>query len=129
LDTISLTILALINIMIFVFPKSMYASPYPLMYYGPLSFATFVFLPNDGGYCKECCVIFNHGLSLMSSFWEHYRQFKLKMQQENKKDDARWKLLVRKVESAKAISSLSLPKRKRDDLHETSNDGIRSFRL
>jgi hypothetical protein len=51
------------------------------------------------------------------------------MQQENKKDDARWKLLVRKVVSAKAISSLSLPKRKRDDLHETSNDGIRSFRL
>ncbi|PON72361.1 Voltage dependent potassium channel [Parasponia andersonii] len=33
------------------------------------------------------------------------RQFKLKMLQEKTKDDARWKLLVRKVVSAKTISS------------------------
>ncbi|KAI5329666.1 hypothetical protein L3X38_029063 [Prunus dulcis] len=59
------------------------------------------------------------------------RQFKLKMQQEKKKDDARWKLLVRKVVSAKTISSLSLPKRKREEeLGETrSSHGIRTFRL
>ncbi|KAL2932624.1 BTB/POZ and TAZ domain-containing protein 2 [Bienertia sinuspersici] len=38
------------------------------------------------------------------------RQFKLKMQQEKKGDDAKWRLLVRKVVSAKTISSLSLSK-------------------
>ncbi|KAH1112081.1 hypothetical protein GLYMA_04G190900v4 [Glycine max] len=42
------------------------------------------------------------------------RQIRLKMEQENMKDDARWKLLVRKVASAKALSSLALPKRKLD---------------
>ncbi|XP_059644622.1 BTB/POZ and TAZ domain-containing protein 1-like [Cornus florida] len=60
------------------------------------------------------------------------RQFKLKVQQEKKKgDDARWRLLVRKVVSAKAISSLSLPKRKREEeTRETTNHhGIRSFQL
>ncbi|GLT73208.1 hypothetical protein SLA2020_450810 [Shorea laevis] len=57
------------------------------------------------------------------------RQFKLKTQVDKKKDDARWKLLVRKVVSAKAISSLSWPKRKREELQETHNHGIRSFRL
>ncbi|KAL5544032.1 hypothetical protein UlMin_007816 [Ulmus minor] len=41
------------------------------------------------------------------------RQFKLKMQQEKRKDDAKWKLLVKKVVAAKTISSLSLPQRKR----------------
>ncbi|KAL6997065.1 hypothetical protein U1Q18_007187 [Sarracenia purpurea var. burkii] len=41
------------------------------------------------------------------------RQFKLKAQQEKKSEDGRWRLLARKVVSAKAISSLSLPKRKR----------------
>ncbi|KAA8542191.1 hypothetical protein F0562_023343 [Nyssa sinensis] len=58
------------------------------------------------------------------------RQFKLKVQQK-KGDDARWKLLVRKVVSAKAMSSLSLPKRKREEeANETTNHhGIRSFRL
>ncbi|KAF5476661.1 hypothetical protein F2P56_003376 [Juglans regia] len=61
------------------------------------------------------------------------RQFKLKMQQQEKrKDDARWKLLVRKVVSAKAISSLALPKRKRSDQElqlqdQTHKHGIRSF--
>ncbi|KAF3438646.1 hypothetical protein FNV43_RR21410 [Rhamnella rubrinervis] len=54
------------------------------------------------------------------------RQFKLRLVQEKKKDDARWKLLVRKVVSAKAISSLSQPKRKRV---EELGDSIRSFRL
>ncbi|XP_057473519.1 BTB/POZ and TAZ domain-containing protein 1-like [Actinidia eriantha] len=44
------------------------------------------------------------------------RQFKLKAQQEKKgTDDGRWRLLVRKVVSAKAISSISLPKRKREE--------------
>ncbi|CAA2967294.1 BTB/POZ and TAZ domain-containing protein 1-like [Olea europaea var. sylvestris] len=43
------------------------------------------------------------------------RQFKLKVQQNKRGDDARWRLLVRKVASAKLISSLSLPKRKRED--------------
>ncbi|XP_058195217.1 BTB/POZ and TAZ domain-containing protein 1 [Rhododendron vialii] len=46
------------------------------------------------------------------------RQFKMKAEQEEKKggggDDERWKLLVRKVVSARAISSLSLPKGKRE---------------
>ncbi|GMY15007.1 BTB/POZ and TAZ domain-containing protein 1 [Fagus crenata] len=97
-------------------------------------FATCTIRVNGG--CLRCKRMWQL-LRLHSSICEHHdscrvplcRQFKLKMQQENKKDDARWKLLVRKVVSAKAISSLSLPKRKRDDLHETSNDGIRSFRL
>ncbi|KAJ7956123.1 BTB/POZ and TAZ domain-containing protein [Quillaja saponaria] len=40
------------------------------------------------------------------------RQFKLRMQEAKPKDDPRWKLLVKKVASAKAMSSLSLLKRK-----------------
>lgn len=41
------------------------------------------------------------------------RHFKTKGQEmKNKKEEARWELLVRKVVAAKAISSLSLPKRK-----------------
>ncbi|KAJ7945775.1 BTB/POZ and TAZ domain-containing protein [Quillaja saponaria] len=43
------------------------------------------------------------------------RQFKLRMHQAKTKDDQRWKLLVRKVASAKAMSSLSMPKRKREE--------------
>ncbi|XP_024973014.1 BTB/POZ and TAZ domain-containing protein 1-like [Cynara cardunculus var. scolymus] len=47
------------------------------------------------------------------------RQFKIKGQQvRNKKEEARWELLVRKVVAAKAISSLPLPKRKRDQDQE-----------
>ncbi|KAJ9677963.1 hypothetical protein PVL29_022753 [Vitis rotundifolia] len=60
------------------------------------------------------------------------RQFKLKAQQVKKGEDARWKLLVRKVVSAKAMSSLSLPKRKREEEPRQTLDhrhGIRSFRL
>ncbi|KAH7867097.1 hypothetical protein Vadar_028827 [Vaccinium darrowii] len=63
------------------------------------------------------------------------RQFKMKAQQEMQKrseDAIRWRLLVRKVISAKAISSLSLPKRKREEeARERSDDHgvIRSFRL
>ncbi|KAL5076474.1 hypothetical protein RYX36_015458 [Vicia faba] len=38
------------------------------------------------------------------------RQFQLKMEKENKEDDSSWKLLVRKVGSAKAMSSLQLLK-------------------
>ncbi|KAI8543839.1 hypothetical protein RHMOL_Rhmol08G0250700 [Rhododendron molle] len=62
-------------------------------------------------------------------------QFKTKAQQEMKKgteDAIRWKLLVRKVVSAKAISSLSLPKRKREEEARERSDHhgvIRSFRL
>ncbi|KAJ9676792.1 hypothetical protein PVL29_022014 [Vitis rotundifolia] len=60
------------------------------------------------------------------------RQFKLKAQQVKKGEDARWKLLVRKVVSAKAMSSLTLPKRKREEEPRQTVDhrhGIRSFRL
>ncbi|ERN13690.1 hypothetical protein AMTRI_Chr06g200020 [Amborella trichopoda] len=42
--------------------------------------------------------------------------FKLKIQFQSKKDEERWKLLVRKVVSAKAISSLSKRKRE-EELH------------
>jgi len=92
----------------------------------------------NGG-CSRCNRMWQL-LRLHSSICEHHdccrvplcRQFKLRMQQDNKKDDARWRLLVRKVVSAKAMSSLSLPKRKREELQETNNNnnhGIRSFRL
>lgn len=59
------------------------------------------------------------------------RQMQLKMQHEKRKDDARWKLLARKVASARVISSLSLPKRKRDEEIKVTidNSGIRSFEL
>ncbi|KAL2321730.1 hypothetical protein Fmac_026109 [Flemingia macrophylla] len=59
------------------------------------------------------------------------RQFQLKMQQEEMKDDPRWKLLARKVASAKVMSSLSLPKRKRDEEMRVTinNPGIRSYKL
>ncbi|XP_047980124.1 BTB/POZ and TAZ domain-containing protein 1 [Salvia hispanica] len=43
------------------------------------------------------------------------RQFKLKTQQDRRGNDPRWRLLVKKVISARTISSLSLPKRKRED--------------
>ncbi|GER56739.1 BTB/POZ domain-containing protein [Striga asiatica] len=43
------------------------------------------------------------------------RQFKLKMQQDRKGNDARWRLLVRKVISAKAMKYVSIAKRKRID--------------
>ncbi|XP_050225508.1 BTB/POZ and TAZ domain-containing protein 1 [Mercurialis annua] len=55
------------------------------------------------------------------------RQNKLKMKQEKKGDDSLWKLLVRKVVSARVISSLSLPKRKREDALQDLT--IRSFKL
>ncbi|XP_061340654.1 BTB/POZ and TAZ domain-containing protein 2-like [Gastrolobium bilobum] len=59
------------------------------------------------------------------------RQIQLRMQQGKRKDDARWKLLARKVASAKVMSSLSLPKRKRDEEMRVTinNPGIRSFEL
>ncbi|KAM7483401.1 hypothetical protein LguiB_007984 [Lonicera macranthoides] len=60
------------------------------------------------------------------------RQFKLKAQQEKKGDDAaRWKLLVKKVMSAKAISSLSMPKRKREEepIETINSHEIRSLKL
>ncbi|OIV98182.1 hypothetical protein TanjilG_11579 [Lupinus angustifolius] len=59
------------------------------------------------------------------------RQIQLKMQQENKKVDAKWKLLARKVASVKAMSSLSVPKRKRnEEIRDTIiKSGIRNFKL
>ncbi|KAL5748245.1 hypothetical protein ACOSP7_025278 [Xanthoceras sorbifolium] len=57
------------------------------------------------------------------------RQFKLRAQE---KEDARWRLLVRKVVSAKAICSLSLQKRKRMEESRVimGNHGMgRSFKL
>ncbi|KAH9776549.1 BTB/POZ and TAZ domain-containing protein 1 [Citrus sinensis] len=59
------------------------------------------------------------------------RQFKLKAQQEKKGDDGRWRLLVKKVVSAKTISSLSQQKRKRmEESRGTVGDySIRSFKL
>ncbi|XP_057804158.1 BTB/POZ and TAZ domain-containing protein 1-like [Salvia miltiorrhiza] len=59
------------------------------------------------------------------------RQFKLKAQQDRRVNDARWRLLVKKVVSARTISSLSLPKRKGVDeprivLHPHR---VRSFRV
>lgn len=61
------------------------------------------------------------------------RQFKSKAQQQKMGDDAKWELLVRKVLSAKAMSSLSLPKRKREDeLRETMGGGghvLKTFRF
>uniref|UniRef100_A0A6M2F318 TAZ-type domain-containing protein n=1 Tax=Populus davidiana TaxID=266767 RepID=A0A6M2F318_9ROSI len=57
------------------------------------------------------------------------RQFKLKMQRERKGDETLWSLLVKKVASARVMSSLSLPKRKREEPRETIHDhGIRNFR-
>ncbi|CAN0900884.1 BTB/POZ and TAZ domain-containing protein 1 [Linum grandiflorum] len=44
------------------------------------------------------------------------RQYKMRMQQEKKGDESVWKLLVRKVVSARAVSNLSFAKRKRDDI-------------
>ncbi|KAJ6875660.1 BTB/POZ and TAZ domain-containing protein 1 [Populus alba x Populus x berolinensis] len=50
------------------------------------------------------------------------RQFKLKMQLEKKGVETLWRLLVKKVASARAMSSLSLPKRKREEPRETMHD-------
>lgn len=57
------------------------------------------------------------------------RQFQLRMEQEKRKDDPKWKLLARKVASAKVMFSLSLPKRKRDEEMRVTidNRGIRCF--
>ncbi|PIN25520.1 CREB binding protein/P300 [Handroanthus impetiginosus] len=59
------------------------------------------------------------------------RQFKLKAQQDRRGNDARWRLLIKKVVSARAISSLSLPKRKREQEQRMGMDhqGMRSIKL
>ncbi|KAK6920594.1 Zinc finger, TAZ-type [Dillenia turbinata] len=49
------------------------------------------------------------------------RQFKLKMQLEKKGDDAKWRLLVRKVVSAKAMSSLN--QEQKEKRRPQRNDG------
>jgi hypothetical protein len=52
------------------------------------------------------------------------------MQLEKKGVETLWRLLVKKVASARAMSSLSLPKRKREEPRETMHDhGFRNFRL
>ncbi|KAJ0938612.1 putative chromatin remodeling & transcription regulator BTB-POZ family [Helianthus annuus] len=57
------------------------------------------------------------------------RQFKTKGQQvNNKKQEARWELLVRKVEAAKAVSSVSLPKTKLEHQDYEQEEEPRSFR-
>ncbi|KAJ9163835.1 hypothetical protein P3X46_023463 [Hevea brasiliensis] len=73
----------------------------------------------NGG-CSRCKRMWQL-LRLHSSMCDHLdsckvplcRQFKLKMQQEKKGDDALWRLLVRKVVSARVMSYLNLPKRQR----------------
>ncbi|WCJ36179.1 BTB and TAZ domain protein 1 [Euphorbia peplus] len=60
------------------------------------------------------------------------RQFKLKMQVEKKSDDQLWKVLVKKVISARVMCSLSLPKRRKEEqVNERmqQDHGIRTFRL
>lgn len=92
----------------------------------------------NGGGCSRCKRMWQL-LRLHSSICDQpdscrvplCRQFKLKATQQKMNDDAKWKLLVRKVLSAKAMSSLSLPKRKREEeLRETMGDHVlRTFRL
>ncbi|EOY22321.1 BTB and TAZ domain protein 2 isoform 3, partial [Theobroma cacao] len=92
----------------------------------------------NGGGCSRCKRMWQL-LRLHSSICDQpdscrvplCRQFKLKAQQQRMGDDALWKLLVRKVLSAKTISSLSLPKRKREEeLRETmGGHALRTFRF
>ncbi|XP_022736726.1 BTB/POZ and TAZ domain-containing protein 1-like isoform X2 [Durio zibethinus] len=92
----------------------------------------------NGGGCSRCNRMWQL-LKLHSSICDQpdscrvplCRQFKLKAKQQKMGDDAKWKLLVRKVLSAKAMSSLSLPKRKREEeLRETMEDHVlKTFRL
>ncbi|KAL3716789.1 hypothetical protein ACJRO7_008374 [Eucalyptus globulus] len=91
-----------------------------------------------GGGCSRCKSMWQL-LRLHSSICDQpdscrvplCRQFKLRMHQEKRKDNARWKLLAKKVISAKVLSSLSQPKRKRaEELREEVSDrSIRSMRL
>ncbi|XVE56671.1 hypothetical protein DITRI_Ditri04bG0029300 [Diplodiscus trichospermus] len=92
---------------------------------------------NEGG-CSRCKRMWQL-LRLHSSICDQHdscrvplcRQFKLKAQQQKMADDAKWKLLVRKVLSAKAMSSLSLPKRKREEEPRETMGGqvLKTFRL
>jgi len=52
--------------------------------------------------------LFFIGLALNIVLGECDRKIRLRMEEENKKGDARWEVLVRKVASAKAMSSLAL---------------------
>ncbi|XVF49721.1 hypothetical protein PTKIN_Ptkin04bG0035900 [Pterospermum kingtungense] len=97
---------------------------------------------SNGGGCSRCKRMWQL-LRLHSSICDQHdscrvplcRQFKLKAQQQKMGDDAKWKLLVRKVLSAKAMSSLSLPKRKREEeLREAMGGGrgghvLKTFRF
>ncbi|KAL8464723.1 hypothetical protein ACS0TY_034289 [Phlomoides rotata] len=60
------------------------------------------------------------------------RQFKLKAQQDRRGNDARWRLLVKKVVLARTISSLSIPKRRREGesrMAMNHHQGMRNFTL
>ncbi|XP_022737119.1 BTB/POZ and TAZ domain-containing protein 1-like isoform X2 [Durio zibethinus] len=93
---------------------------------------------SNGGGCYRCKRMWQL-LRLHSSICDQpdsckvplCRQFKLKAQQQKMSADGKWKLLVRKVLSAKAISSLSLAKRKREEeLRETMGSHVfKTFRL
>ncbi|KAI4343671.1 hypothetical protein L6164_010992 [Bauhinia variegata] len=91
-----------------------------------------------GGGCLRCKRMWQL-FRLHSSICQHSdtckvplcRQIQMKIQQDKKKDDPRWKLLARKVAAARAVSSLSLSKRKRDEeiSLNMNKHGIRSFNL
>ncbi|KAL4383292.1 hypothetical protein GQ457_15G006600 [Hibiscus cannabinus] len=94
----------------------------------------------NGFGCSRCKQMWQL-LRLHSSVCDHpdscrvplCRQFKLKTQQQKLSDDAKWKILVKKVSSAKAMSSLSLPKRKREEELKGTTDStaqaLKTFRL
>ncbi|KAE8707462.1 BTB/POZ and TAZ domain-containing protein 2 [Hibiscus syriacus] len=90
----------------------------------------------NGFRCSRCNRMWQL-LRLHSSICDHpdscrvplCRQFKLKAQQQKLGDDAKWKLLVKKVLSAKAMSSLYLPKRKREEeLKETKGSTAQALK-
>ncbi|KAH1131338.1 hypothetical protein J1N35_002716 [Gossypium stocksii] len=96
----------------------------------------------NGGGCSRCNRMWQL-LRLHSSICDQpdscrvplCRQFKVKAQQQKMGDDAKWKLLVKKVLSAKAIASLALatPKRKREDelreTMDTHHQVLKNFRF
>ncbi|KAE8720497.1 BTB/POZ and TAZ domain-containing protein 2 [Hibiscus syriacus] len=97
----------------------------------------------NGGGCSRCKRMWQL-LRLHSSICDHpdscrvplCRQFKVKARQQKMDDDAKWKVLVKKVLAAKAVSSLAIPKRKREDelretmgTHHHHHQVLRTFRL
>ncbi|KAE8721539.1 BTB/POZ and TAZ domain-containing protein 2 [Hibiscus syriacus] len=101
----------------------------------------------NGGGCSRCKRMWQL-LRLHSSICDHpdscrvplCRQFKVKAHRQKMDDDAKWKVLVKKVLAAKAVSSLAIPKRKREDEeretmgthhhhHHHHHQVLRTFRL